>query len=44
MISGCVVDSNFFWCMIRYAPEMLLLTVLGLVGVVGVWMYKGSHR
>ena len=44
MISGCVVDANFFGCMIRYAPEMLLLTVLALVGVVGVWMYKGSHR
>ena len=44
MISGCSIDSNFFSCMIHYAPEMLLLNVLALVGVVGVWMYKGSHR
>ena len=44
MISGCAVDGNFFSCMIHYAPEMLLLTVLGLVAVAGVWMYKSSHR
>ena len=44
MISGCSIDTNFFPCMIHYAPEMLLLTVLGLVGVVGVWMYKSGHR
>ncbi len=44
MISGCNVDGNFFSCMMRYAPEMLLLVVLGLVGVVGVWMYKSGHR
>ena len=44
MISGCSIDSNFFWCMIHYAPEMLLLIVFGLVGVAGAWMYKSSHR
>jgi hypothetical protein len=38
------VDSNFFWSMIHYAPEMLLLIVFGLVGVAGAGMYKSSHR
>ena len=44
MISGCSVDSNFFWCMTHYAPELLLLIVFALVGVAGAWMYKSSHR
>jgi hypothetical protein len=44
MISGCAVDHNFFSCMIHYAPEMLLLSVLALVAVAGVWTYKNGHR
>jgi hypothetical protein len=29
--------------MMHYAPEMLLLIVLGLVGLTGVWLYKSNH-
>ncbi len=42
MISGCPVDSNIFYCLLHYAPELLLLGVLALVGIAGFMMRK-SH-
>jgi hypothetical protein len=43
LISGCPVDTNIFSCLIRYAPEVMLLAVLVLVCVAGVAMRK-SHQ
>ncbi len=44
LISGCQVDSHFFYCMMHYAPEVLLLLVFALVAVAGVWKYKTNSR
>jgi hypothetical protein len=44
VISGCPVDSNLFYCVLHYAPELLLLAVLALVGVSGVAMHKSNHQ
>ena len=43
LISGCPVDSNVFYCLIHYAPELMLLAALALVGVAGVAMRKKIH-
>ncbi|HWY04510.1 MAG TPA: hypothetical protein VNX60_12620 [Candidatus Acidoferrum sp.] len=44
MISGCPVDSNIFYCLAHYAPELLLLAVLALVGVAGFAMRRSDHQ
>ncbi len=43
MLSGCPVDANVFYCLWHYAPELLLLGVLALMGVVGVLKYKADR-
>ncbi len=44
MISGCPVDSNIFYCLLHYAPELLLLAVLALVGIAGLAMRKSQDQ
>ena len=44
MISGCPVDANIFYCLIHYAPELLLLGVLALAGVAGFAMRRSDHQ
>jgi len=44
VISGCPVDANVFSCLIRYAPEVLLLGALVLVGVAGVAINRSNCR
>lgn len=43
MISGCPVDANIFYCLLHYAPELMLLVALALVGVAGFTMRKSNH-
>jgi hypothetical protein len=44
LISGCPVDFNIFYCVMHYAPELILIAALALVGVAGVAMHKSQHR
>ena len=44
LISGCPVDVNIFYCVMHYAPELILIAALALVGVAGVAMHKSQHR
>jgi hypothetical protein len=44
VISGCPVDGNIFYCLLHYAPELMLLVVLVLVGVSCVAMHRSNHQ
>ena len=44
MISGCPIDRNILFCVIHYAPELMLLVTLALVGIAGVAMRRSQQR
>jgi len=39
MVSGCPVDRNVFFCVIRYEPELVLLAFLALVCLGCLWKF-----
>ena len=39
MISGCPVDRNIVYCIMRYQPELMLLFFLVVVCVACLWKF-----
>lgn len=43
MVSGCPIDSNVVWCLIRYQPTLaLILSLLAFMGIYGIHRYKSG--
>jgi hypothetical protein len=41
MVSGCPVDRNIIFCILRYEPELVLLFFLALVCGLCLWKFMG---
>jgi hypothetical protein len=41
MVSGCPVDRNIVFCIVRYEPELALLFFLALVCAACLWKFMG---
>jgi hypothetical protein len=39
LVSGCPVDRNFVYCVMRYEPELALLFFLALVCAICLWKF-----
>jgi len=41
MISGCPIDGNIIFCLVRYEPTLaLILFCLAFAGIYGIYKYK----